>query len=250
MVDRPRRSGLGKRLNEILSEVEGDSALRYPAYEGLFSKTPTGPDVPSYSGDEYDEYERWEGATEDSSPKEETPSFSSVLKEAKLLDTYFDKHIVGGEESGGGRDSSSRVAAFMYCLPAGTLATQTAIVDAYLSLKRDGYAASELLNEFEASLYVQWRRGSTRSSTGYVSSFSGVTINDFIDFYNSSSLGGWIEGTAGSSTFASKSTLTVYKKYQKAEGMLKAGMEKTNKAEIREATEFMSRYTKITEFPS
>jgi hypothetical protein len=138
----------------------------------------------------------------------------------------------------------------MYCLPAGTLATQTAIVDAYLSLKSDGYDASELKNEFEAPLYVQWRRGSTRSSTGYVSSFSGVTINDFIDFYNSSSLGGWIEGTAGSSTFASKSTLTVYKKYQKAEGMLKAGMEKTNKAEIREATEFMSRYTKITEFPS
>lgn len=189
-----RRGGLGRRLSDITAELD----IQYPAYEGLFRKTPTKPVEPLYPIGDYDEsYYTGERATEFSAPKEETPSFASILKEAKLLDTYFDKHIVGGEESGGGRDSSSRVAAFMYCLPEGTLATQTAIIDMYLSLKRDGYEASELLNEFEAYLYVQWRRGNTRASEGYVSYYSGLTINDFLAFWKAESLGKHVETLSG-----------------------------------------------------
>ena len=46
-----RRGGLGRRLSDITAELD----IQYPAYEGLFRKTPTKPVEPLYPIGDYDE---------------------------------------------------------------------------------------------------------------------------------------------------------------------------------------------------
>lgn len=196
-----RRSGLGKRLDQIL---EDSQAGTYPAYEGLFRKS-TGWDegpatpfpLPEFDT-ELDDDTPFGPAEQEESDGYTTSrrlSAADVLLTLGIPVSLFRPFTVQkATDYDQGPTSSTRISAYYYSMPGGSSETAREIVNVYEELlERDRFSISASLfkNTLECNLYVKWQRGKSRAPGSYVntSSYEGVLFKDFENFTNSSSLG-------------------------------------------------------------
>jgi hypothetical protein len=213
-----RRSGLGKRLQQILDEQSAKPAQSWE--NQLLSRDYLGP--PEMEGWEdptidselgrrlFEERRReeqraldtGEGGDEEEEDDKDSHHALTLLTELGIDSSLFNvKTVAKAESEGGGPSSSTRVASYLFSRADGTSATYDAIVETYNEIKeaKGSVDAKEFKRRLECNLYIRWQRGSTRSSTGYVSKFGnaeegdGMDLLGFEDFKTSPSLGTKVE---------------------------------------------------------
>lgn len=185
-----RRSGLGKRLDQILRDSQEG---RYPAYEGLFRKGTEwdeGPATP-FSLTEFDTE-----LDDDTSFGDSTLSyFNSILEELGIPKSTFDATYLARADNDGeehGSSASSRVAAYLYSHPDGKEATMQEVISVYEAGKRRGIdLANYVKSSVELPMYVKWQNYG-KSSTPYISRTPEVLLSDLLDLKKGvGSVGKW-----------------------------------------------------------
>lgn len=198
-----RRSGLGKRLDQILRDSQEG---RYPAYERLFEKTTPGEPTSAYQ-EYFDELEEKEARRladerrrEEEIAREEAKegaekrlSAKEVLQELGISIQLFKPYDVASSKNPEqGPTSSTRISRYYYSLPGGSEDTAKAIVNTYYGIAATETPTAKKFSETLAcNLYVKWQRGKSRlpGTPINTSSYDEVYLKDFEPFTKNTSLG-------------------------------------------------------------
>lgn len=185
-----RRTGLGKRLDQILRDSQEG---RYPAYEGLFRKGTgwdEGPDTP-FPLPEFDT------ELDDDTPFGDTTLFyfNNILEELGIPKSTFDATYLARADNDGeehGPSASSRVAAYLYSHPDGKEATMQEVIAVYEAGKRrDTDLANYVKSSVELPMYVKWQNYG-KGATPYISRTPEVLLYDLLDLKKGvGSVGKW-----------------------------------------------------------